>query len=259
MATSEKIAVITGAGSGIGRATALALHADGFSVVLAGRRQAMLEETAALANATPPRMLVVPTDVTDPASIASLFDTVKSTYGRIDLLFNNAGTSTAQYPDRRPDVRAMVECRRDQPDRLVPLRAARVPHDEAPAAARRPYHQQRFGVGACAAAELDALCRDQACADRSDAVTVAGWTRIRHRLRPDRHRQRGNNAQRGHRTRPLAGQRKSRGRSAHRRVRRRARCRLHGQPLTGSERPIHDRDGNKDALYRPRLIGRTTL
>ena len=76
MTASGKIAVITGAGSGIGRATALALFADGFSVVLAGRRRAMLEETAALAKAEPPRMLVVPTDVTDPASIAALFVTI---------------------------------------------------------------------------------------------------------------------------------------------------------------------------------------
>ncbi|HLY87506.1 MAG TPA: SDR family oxidoreductase [Acetobacteraceae bacterium] len=98
MATSEKCAVITGAGSGIGRATALALHADGFSVVLAGRRRDMLEQTAALAKATPSGMLVVPTDVTDPSSIAALFDTVKATYGRIDLLFNNAGTSTRNIP-----------------------------------------------------------------------------------------------------------------------------------------------------------------
>src|SRR5438270_11924977 len=88
MDTTGKIAVITGAGSGIGRATALALHADGFSVVLAGRRRAMLEETAALAKAAPPQMLVVPTDVSDPASIAALFDAVQVTYGRIDLLFN---------------------------------------------------------------------------------------------------------------------------------------------------------------------------
>ena len=98
MKTSGKIAVITGAGSGIGRATALALFADGFSVVLAGRRREMLEETAALAKATPPRMLVVPTDVSDPAAIASLFETVKTTYGRLDLLFNNAGISTRNIP-----------------------------------------------------------------------------------------------------------------------------------------------------------------
>ncbi len=98
MQATGKIAVITGAGSGIGRASALALYADGFSVVLAGRRQNMLEETAAAAQASPPRMLVVPTDVSDPASIAALFETVQATYGRIDLLFNNAGTSTRNIP-----------------------------------------------------------------------------------------------------------------------------------------------------------------
>src|SRR5438270_1562796 len=98
MATPEKIAVITGAGSGIGRASALALLEAGFAVVLAGRRRAMLEETATLGNAPPPRTLVVPTDVAKPDSIAALFDAVKNTYGRIDLLFNNAGISTGVVP-----------------------------------------------------------------------------------------------------------------------------------------------------------------
>src|ERR1700726_3305482 len=98
MAMSDKIAVITGAGSGIGRASALGLLEAGFAVVLAGRRRGMLEETAALAKAPPPLPLVVPTDVSDPASIAALFEAVKQTYGRIDLLFNNAGTSTRGIP-----------------------------------------------------------------------------------------------------------------------------------------------------------------
>ena len=94
MDTPAKIAVITGAGSGIGRATAHALLEAGWTVVLTGRRREMLEETAALAEAPPPRTLAVPTDVRDPASIAALFSRVKEAYGRIDLLFNNAGTST---------------------------------------------------------------------------------------------------------------------------------------------------------------------
>src|SRR5438552_5237062 len=98
MDTTPKIAVITGAGSGIGRATAHALLADGWSVVLAGRRREMLEETAALAEAPPPRTLVVPTDIRDPAAVAALFDRVKATYGRLDLLFNNAGISTRGIP-----------------------------------------------------------------------------------------------------------------------------------------------------------------
>ncbi len=94
----DKIAVITGAGSGIGRASAHALLELGFNVALAGRRKEMLEETAALANLPAHRTLVVPTDIMDPKSIDALFDRVKSTYGRIDLLFNNAGTSTRNIP-----------------------------------------------------------------------------------------------------------------------------------------------------------------
>ena len=77
------IAVITGAGSGIGRAAAQALMADGWSVVLAGRREAQLRETG--------DGLVVPTDVTDPASVAALFTATLQRFGRVDLLFNNAG------------------------------------------------------------------------------------------------------------------------------------------------------------------------
>jgi NAD(P)-dependent dehydrogenase (short-subunit alcohol dehydrogenase family) len=103
MGTSGKIAVITGAGSGIGRASAHALLEAGWNVVLAGRRRDMLEETAALAPiskaaAVPPRTLAVPTDIRDPAQITELFAAVKNTYGRIDLLFNNAGISTRGIP-----------------------------------------------------------------------------------------------------------------------------------------------------------------
>jgi len=98
MDTPAKIAVVTGAGSGIGRATAHALLADGWTVVLTGRRREMLEETAALGQARPPRTIFVPTDIRDPAAVASLFDQVKQTYGRLDLLFNNAGTSTRGIP-----------------------------------------------------------------------------------------------------------------------------------------------------------------
>ena len=93
-----QIAVITGAGSGIGRATAHALLDAGWNVVLAGRRRDMLEETAALAGEMPPRTLAVPTDIRDPVQIAALFETVQATYGRIDLLFNNAGISTRGIP-----------------------------------------------------------------------------------------------------------------------------------------------------------------
>ncbi len=85
----ERTAVVTGAGSGIGRAAALALLEAGWRVVLAGRRPAALAETAALAPAG--QALAVPADVTDPDAVAALFDAAVAAFGRIDLLFNNAG------------------------------------------------------------------------------------------------------------------------------------------------------------------------
>ena len=86
---AERIAVVTGAGSGVGRAAAVALMKDGWTVALAGRRRAMLEETAGLAQSG--KSLVVPTDVTEPDQVANLFAQTTGKYGRVDLLFNNAG------------------------------------------------------------------------------------------------------------------------------------------------------------------------
>jgi len=92
MSTSPRIAVVTGAGSGIGRAVAIALLAEGYHVALAGRRAEALAETEALAGARD-RALAVPTDVTQPAAVDALFARVRDTWGRLDLLFNNAGAS----------------------------------------------------------------------------------------------------------------------------------------------------------------------
>jgi NAD(P)-dependent dehydrogenase (short-subunit alcohol dehydrogenase family) len=92
MPSDSKIALITGAGSGIGRATTLALLREGYSVVLAGRRRDALEQVAGEAGPNGSRTLIVPTDVSDPASVGALFDATRSAFGRLDLLFNNAGT-----------------------------------------------------------------------------------------------------------------------------------------------------------------------
>ncbi len=97
MSTPTKIALVTGAGSGIGRASALALAKAGYGVALAGRRAAELEATAQAAP-DPAAMLAVPTDVADPASVAALFAAVEARFGRLDVLFNNAGTGAPPVP-----------------------------------------------------------------------------------------------------------------------------------------------------------------
>ena len=92
-----KIAIVTGAGSGIGRAVSLALESDGYSVVLAGRRREELEKTATQARRRD-AMLVFPTDVTKPESVRALFRKTAEAFGRLDLLFNNAGTGAPGVP-----------------------------------------------------------------------------------------------------------------------------------------------------------------
>jgi NAD(P)-dependent dehydrogenase (short-subunit alcohol dehydrogenase family) len=93
-----KVALVTGAGSGIGRACALALLKAGYRVVLAGRRADALAQTAALAAELGSHTLAVPTDISDPASVRALFDATQATFGRLDLLFNNAGAGAPAMP-----------------------------------------------------------------------------------------------------------------------------------------------------------------
>ena len=98
MDSRPKIAVVTGAGSGIGRCVALALAQNGYSIVLAGRRKEPLEAAAAEAKRMNSPALVVPTDVRDPLSVRALFEKTKEAFGRLDLLFNNAGIGDPAVP-----------------------------------------------------------------------------------------------------------------------------------------------------------------
>ena len=183
------IAIVTGAGSGIGRAVTAALIKEGFSVVLAGRRVEAL--TAARQHADPggTQSRVVATDVTDPASVDRLFDATRDAFGRLDVLFNNAGISAPGVPLDRSDGGAVARRRRHQPDRRLSVHARGLPDDEGAVAAGRADHQQRLDLRARAAAELGALHRHQARDHRADEIHVARRPRVRHRLRADRHRQ----------------------------------------------------------------------
>ena len=98
MNSFRKTAIVTGAGSGIGRAAALALLREGYTVVLAGRRPEALAETVALAGSDSPFVLAFPSDVTDPDSVRALFEATTRGFGRVDVLFNNAGAGAPAVP-----------------------------------------------------------------------------------------------------------------------------------------------------------------
>src|SRR5438132_7461473 len=98
MAAAQKVDLVTGAGTGIGRAVALALMKEDYAVSLAGRRTDKLEETAAMGRATNGQSLVVPTDVADPPAVRELFAKTKDAFGRLDVLFNNAGIGAPAVP-----------------------------------------------------------------------------------------------------------------------------------------------------------------
>ncbi len=95
---ARKVALVTGAGTGVGRAVTLALMREGYAVVLAGRRREMLEAVAQEGAQTPGEAFAVPADVSDPASIKALFAKAKERYGRLDVLFNNAGIGAPAVP-----------------------------------------------------------------------------------------------------------------------------------------------------------------
>src|ERR1700675_4231462 len=98
MTSSNRVAIVTGAGTGIGKHAALALLREGYAVALAGRRKDLLDATATEGKSSGSRTLVVQTDVGDPASVRALFAQTKEAFGRLDLLFNNAGVGAPPVP-----------------------------------------------------------------------------------------------------------------------------------------------------------------
>ena len=187
---APRVALVTGAGSGIGKAVAIALNKEGYAVVLAGRRAGPLDETASQLSpgggADTERPDRRPRRRVGPCAL-------REDLGRL----RQAGPPVQQRRRQRPGRAArgapggaVGSCRRHQPDRRVSLHAAGDTADEAPDPERRTHHQQRLDLGVRPAARLGAVHRDQARDHRPDQIDVARRPEARHRLRPDRHRQR---------------------------------------------------------------------
>ena len=102
MSAQGKVAIVTGTGTGIGKCTALAFLEDGYAVALAGRRAELLEKAAAEAIPAASRTLTVPTDVADPSSVRALFSATKERFGKVDVVFNNAGSTSIGIPLEDP-------------------------------------------------------------------------------------------------------------------------------------------------------------
>ena len=195
MSEASKIAVVTGAGSGIGRASALALLEAGWRVALAGRRKEQLEETQGLAGAHAGNALPVSTDVGDPASVTALFATVKERFGRLDLLFNNAGVNipNASFEDLTPEQWSHVVQINLTGSFLCAQAAFRVMKDQSPQGGRiinngsisahaprpnsAPYTATKHAItGLTKSISLDGRKYDIACGqlDIGNAVTAMG-------------------------------------------------------------------------------------
>ncbi len=255
MATSAKIALVTGAGTGVGRAVAIALAKAGYSLVLAGRRKEMLDKVAGEINAVGAQALAVPTDVSKRESIQALFATVKSTFGRLDLLFNNAGIGAPAVPleDLPFETWQNVVATNLTGMFLCTQEAIKIMKDQNPRGGRI------VNNGSISAHTP----RPYSVAYTSTKHAVTGLTKctsfdsaqIRHLLRPDRHRQCRDAAYRPHGggRRRAASRPHKEDRTAHGSRPCRQRGRVYGQPAARHERSVHDGDGQHHAVCRTRL------
>ena len=184
-----KVAIITGAGSGIGRAVALEMASAGYSMALAGRRAAELEQTAAMAGGG--NLHPISTDVRQPDSMRALFAGTREKFGRLDVLFNNAGVNAPAIPFEDLSYEQWSEVVNVNLTGSFLCAQEAYPPDEGTAAARRAHYQQRLDFRTCAAAPFCALHRHQTCHHRAHQVHLARWPRIQHCLRPNRYRQCG--------------------------------------------------------------------
>ena len=246
--STDKFALITGGGLGIGKASALALARAGWNVALAGRRLDPLAAAAREIEALGRRSFAHSCDVGDPDAVAALFAAVEKEFGRLDLLFNNAGVSAPGVPMEEltyAQWKTVVDANLTGAF-LCAQGAIRLMKRQTPA--RRAHHQQRLDLRACAAPQQRALHRDQTRDHGPDEIDRARLSPVRHRLRADRHRQRADRNGVPDDDGRAAGRRPHRDRTDHRPQRGRRRGRAHGEPAALDQHPDHDDHGDQDAV-----------
>src|ERR1700680_4494954 len=198
MSTSAKIALVTGAGTGVGRAVALALAKAGYRLVLAGRRKEMLDKVSGEINALGSQALAVPTDVSKRDSILALFTTIKSTFGRLDVLFNNAGIGAPAVPleDLPFETWQNVVATNFTGMFLCTQEAIKIMKNQSPRGGR--IINNGSISGRVPRPVFRRLYLDQARGHRLDQIHLARLPALRHLLRTGRYRQRGDTLDRAH-------------------------------------------------------------
>ena len=192
MANTMKVAIVTGAGTGVGRAAALALSRKKYTVVLAGRRASLLEETAKVAEDWGGNTLVVPSDIANPESIKNLFTKTHSAFGRLDLLFNNAGLGAPPVPleDLTVDQWQQVVDVNLTGAFLCTQEAFRIMKNQDPIGGRIINNGSVFCTSTTPT--VGPLHRDQTRHHRINSVYCPRWKTTSNCLRTDRYRKCGN-------------------------------------------------------------------
>ena len=254
MATHQKVAIVTGAGTGIGKAVALALLESGYRVAFAGRRREPLDEAIAQSGARRAAALAVPTDVADPGVGAGAVRDSEGGVRPSRRAVQQRRCRRAGRQPRRPDVRAMEERRRHQPHRRLPVHAGGDPDHEgrrrrAAAASSTTDRSPRMRRAPIRRPTRRPSTRSPASPSRRRSTAASTTSRAARSTSATRTTEMAARMAKGV---PQANGQIAR-RAADGRRARRERRRLHGEPAARRQRPVHDHHGDEDAVRRSRL------